>query len=149
MTQKALEDLCRAALAVPADRQEWVPGGDARSTLSQMQEVATSARFFLPLLRSGDAPDFDEHALRQTRALRASFATIEECVTAARSSLTQLCQAISEVPEERLEDEMVLPFGGGTTMTTADVLMLPYWNMTYHLGQVNQLQLMLGDCEMH
>lgn len=31
----------------------------------------------------------------------------------------------------------------------ADVLFLHSWNLTYHLGQINQLQLMLGDREMH
>jgi len=34
-------------------------------------------------------------------------------------------------------------------MTMADVLMLQRWNLTYHLGQINQIQLMLGDAEMH
>ena len=35
------------------------------------------------------------------------------------------------------------------TMTLADVMMLCYWNIVYHLGQINQIQLMLGDEEMH
>jgi hypothetical protein len=34
-------------------------------------------------------------------------------------------------------------------MTLAEVLGLPAWNMTYHLGQINQIQLVLGDREMH
>ena len=31
----------------------------------------------------------------------------------------------------------------------ADILMLHYHNMTYHLGQINFIQLMYGDKEMH
>jgi hypothetical protein len=42
-----------------------------------------------------------------------------------------------------------MPFGGGVVMTMADILSLPSWNMVYHLGQINQIQLMLGDREMH
>ena len=44
---------------------------------------------------------------------------------------------------------MSLPFGGGMTVSMADVLMMHYWNATYHLGQINQIQLMLGDKAMH
>ena len=57
--------------------------------------------------------------------------------------------AISDFPEGKLDEEITLPFGGGMTMTMADLLGLPYWNTVYHLGQINQIQLMLGDREMH
>jgi hypothetical protein len=35
------------------------------------------------------------------------------------------------------------------TVTIADVLGMHYWNLTYHLGQINQIQMMLGDRQMH
>jgi len=148
-TQKALDDVCRAALSVPADKTNWSPMGEARSVLSQMQEIATSGAWFLPIIRDGIAPEFGEHARREAVKLRESFDTVEKCVEAARDSTTALCQAIAAFPEDDLEDEMRLPFGGGVTMTKADLLALPQWNMVYHLGQINQIQLMLGDREMH
>lgn len=148
-TQKALDDICRAAQALPEDRSQWVPMGDVRPVLSQMQEIATTARWFLPIIRDGLIPDFDEHAIREAVRLRQSFDTIEKCVEGAKESLGELCSAISAFPDERLEAEITLPFGGGMAMTMADVLSLPSWNMIYHLGQINQIQLMLGDREMH
>jgi uncharacterized damage-inducible protein DinB len=148
-TQKALEDLCRSALAVPADKAEWVPMGKARSVLSQMQEIATAGRWFLPIVRDRVAPEFDEHAAREAARLRKSFDTIEKCVEAARENTSELLQAVANFPDEGLEDEVSLPFGGGMTMTMADVLSLHSWNITYHFGQINQIQLMLGDAEMH
>jgi hypothetical protein len=148
-TQKALDDVCRAALAVPGDKAGWSPGGVARSTLNQMQEIATSAAWFLPIVRERKAPEFDEHAVREAMRLRQSYDTVEKCVDAARASTSELCQAIADFPDRELEQEMQLPFGGGMVMTMAEVMGMHAWNMIYHLGQINQIQLMLGDKEMH
>ena len=148
-TQKALDDVCRAALAMPTDKVDWVPMGDVRSVLSQMQEMATAGAWFIPIIRDRAQPEFTEHARREAVRLRQSYDTIEKCVEAARNSTSELCQEIAAFPESDLEEEMRLPFGGGVVMTMADVLGMHQWNMIYHLGQINQLQLMIGDREMH
>jgi hypothetical protein len=148
-TQKAVDDVIRAAQAVPEDQIDWVPMGSARSVLSQMREIATTADFFLPIVREGKPPVFDEHARREAIRIRNSHDTLEKCVEGARRGVSELCQAISAFPDNRLEDEISLPFGGGVIMPMTEVLALPSWNMIYHLGQINQIQLMLGDREMH
>ncbi len=148
-TQKAVDDICRSAEAVPDDKADWAPGEAARSALSQMQEVAAQAKWFLPVIQERKVPEFDRHAIQEAKRLRESFDSIAKCAEAARESTVALCRAISEFPEDKLDEEISLPFGGGMTMTMADVLSLPYWNMVYHLGQINQIQLMLGDREMH
>jgi hypothetical protein len=148
-TQKALDDICRAALAVPEDKVTWSPMGDARTVLSQMQEVAVSGPWVIPILQDRKAPEFDEHAKRESIRLRRSFDTIEKCVAAAQEGTCELCQAIENFPDKHLDDEICMPFGGGVTMTMADVLMLHHNNMVYHWGQINYVQLMLGDREMH
>jgi len=147
--QKAVSDISRAATAVPADSADLTLGGVTRSTLNLMQEVATQAEWFLPTFRERMAPEFDEHAAREAVRIRQSFDTIEKCVSELRRSTNELCQEISRFPDEALDDEISLPFGGGMVMTMADVLGLPYWNMVYHLGQINMIQLHLGDKQMH
>lgn len=144
-----MEDIVRSALAVPEDKWEWVPMGSARSALSQMQEIATSGDFFLPIIREGSVPEFDEHARNEAIRIRKAHDTMGKCVEAIRNSVVSLCSEISRFPDDRLDEEISLPFGGGINMTMADVLALPSWNMIYHLGQINQLQLMLGDRDMH
>ncbi|HSI72919.1 MAG TPA: DinB family protein [Fimbriimonas sp.] len=144
-TQKALDDICRAALAVPEDKRDWSPGGFGRSALSQMQEVAISATWLRPILAGQGVPADDDPVLAQ-RTLNDS---IEKCVEAARASTSEICMAIAAFPDGRLEEEMTMPFGGGIVMTFAEVLGLHHWNMVYHLGQINQIQLMLGDKVMH
>lgn len=149
LTQRALADVIRAAEAVPADKLEWVPMGLARSVLHQMQEIAVSGQWFVPILRDRKVPEFNEHAMRESRKLMAANDTLDKCIDSARAGTSELCLLISSFPTEALEDELVLPFGGGTRMTMADILLLHHNNMVYHLGQINSVQLMLGDKEMH
>ena len=148
-TQRALDDVLRAVEALPEDKRDWKPAETARSALNQLQEVAMSPQFFVPILREGKMPEFDDHAKEEADRLKKSFDTFEKCREAAMEGTSELCQVISEFPDDRLEEEVTLPFAGGTAMTMADVLGLHAWNMTYHHGQVNYIQTMLGDMEMH
>jgi hypothetical protein len=149
MTQKALDDVCRAALAVEPDKVDWTPGGEARSVLSQMQEIAMAGKWFLPIIRDREVPEFGGHAQREAVRLRKSYDSLEKCVDGARATTSDLCTAILEFPDEHLEHEMQVPFAGGAVMTMADLIAMHYWNTVYHLGQINQIQLLLGDKEMH
>jgi uncharacterized damage-inducible protein DinB len=148
-TQRAAGDVIRSCDAVPHDKIEWAPGGDARSVLSQMQELAQSGSWFIPIIRDLKVPEFDAHAIEESKRLRANNDTLEKCIAATRESTSALCAVIESVPDSVLEQEITLPFGGGMTVTIADVLSMHWWNMTYHLGQINMIQLMLGDRQMH
>jgi hypothetical protein len=141
-TQKALDDLVRSAQAVPSEKLDWVPMGSSRSVLAQMQEIAGSAKFFAPILSERRVPAFEDGEPRRQL-------TFQECIESARESTSEICKLIAQFPDTELEHEMTMPFGGGMKMTMADVLGLHYWNLVYHLGQINQIQLMLGDREMH
>jgi len=149
ITQKALDDVCRAATAVPIEKQDWVPMGEARSVLNQMQEVAVAANWFHDIiqdLRVTREPERDiDEMMNRARELK----TVDECVETARKTTAELCRAISTFPPEALDLEVTLPFGEGQTASMADMLYMHAWNLTYHLGQINQIQLMLGDREMH
>lgn len=143
ITQHALDDVCRAALALPEEKRNWSPGGNARSALSQMREIAATPGVMLPILH-GAASAKHEHG-KPPHAPE----TLEKCVDMARSEFGKMCQAISSFPDLRMDEEIQTPFGEESVMTMADALMLPYWNVVYHLGQINQIQLLLGDTEMH
>lgn len=149
MTQKALDDVCRAALATPQDKADWVPMGEARSVLNQMQEIAVSAGWFGQIIRDLEVPRSKDQGIDETMNKARELTSLEDCVNTARETTSHLCRAISTFPDEALDLEVTLPFGGGQTASMADVLYLHAWNMTYHLGQINQIQLMLGDREMH
>lgn len=148
-TQRALSDLGRAALAVPEEKRTWVPMGEARSVLDQMQEIAAASGWFRLLIEGRRAPDETGDAIREGVNEARRLASVEACLEKAHQSTAELCRVIAEFPDEELEDEVRMPFGGGMSMTYAEVLSLHWWNMVYHLGQINSIQLMLGDKVMH
>jgi hypothetical protein len=148
-TQKALDDIVRAALAVPIEKLEWSPDGAARSVLNQMQEIAVSGDWFVPIVRDRQVPVFDEHAKRESIRLMRENDTLEKCIASAQAGTSALCAQIAAFPTENLEEELTMPFGGGARMTMADIMLLHQNNLVYHTGQINYVQLMLGDREMH
>lgn len=147
LTQRALDDLCRAALAVPEDKRDWSPMGDARTTLSQMKEIAASSKWYESVLREGES--FGKEVIENAMRFASSLDTVEKCIEAARNNTSHLCQAILEFPDEDLEEEIQMPFGPGLALTMADIMIMHYANIVYHTGQINQIQLMLGDKVMH
>ncbi|MBS1707121.1 MAG: DinB family protein [Armatimonadetes bacterium] len=147
MTQRALADLVRSVEAIEPDKQDWRPAEHARSALDQLREVAVVPRFHLMLLRDGHMPTGEDHAGFRQEA--AKLSTVSDAIMAARNSTNDLCELIATFPDDRLEEEITLPFGGGMHVSMADVLTIHYWNMVYHHGQVNYIQTLYGDKEMH
>lgn len=145
-TQKALGDFLRAVESLPEDRRNWSPVDGVRSAMSMVQEVAVVPGYHLRLIAGQGVPP-ELHAELQAKAAQlVEFELGREAVMAAT---TELCQAILAFPDDRLDDEVTLPFGPGVAFTMAEVLGLHYWNLVYHLGQVNYIQTALGDRVMH
>lgn len=146
-TQRALDDFLRSVEALPEERRDWTPMGEARSALDMLREVAWAPAFYLPFLSPGEGDWGAGHTdIREKAREPMSF---DEGRERARRATNELCIFISSVPYERLEEEVTLPFGGGMVLTMAEVLGIHTWNLVYHLGQVNAYQRMLGDVEMH
>lgn len=145
-TQRALEEVLRAFEALPEDKRDWKPAEHSRSAMSQLQEIAVVPVFHEMLLQGSGLPDGFHRDLQARAAALTSF---DECRSEAVRATAALCGAIASFPDERLDEEVTLPFGPGMTMTMADVLTQHHWNMVYHLGQINYIQTMLGDREMH
>jgi hypothetical protein len=143
------DTICRAALAVPEDKRDWVPMGAARTVMSQMQEIATIKDFILPALTTYEFPPVNDATRAQWMEQRNKLSTLDMCILAAKSGAQELAEAIRKVPEEKLDQKIMMPFGGGIEKTIAEVIAMPYWNLCYHEGQINYIQTLLGDREMH
>ncbi|HET6387097.1 MAG TPA: DinB family protein [Armatimonadota bacterium] len=150
MTQTAIEALLRTARHVPEDKRDWQPMGAARSALNQMAECVQFAEYLCEWLTADYMPTSVDR--EKMMAIRQEF--VERCKDqqwfeeTARARYNELVEVIRSTADSRLDQEFLLPVGG-RTVTGADMLFLGYWNLTYHLGQINYIQLMLGDTEMH
>ena len=148
-TQKSLEDLIRAVEALPAEAAGASPGGAARSPMDQLKEVALAPAWLMPLLRNDTQAQGHDELKGRLGRLQTGPNALADLAEEARRTTSELCQAIEHFDVSRLDEEVTIPFGFRTVLTMADVLTLHYWNIVYHLGQVNQIQLMHGDREMH
>ncbi|OGF54729.1 MAG: hypothetical protein A2Z21_00970 [Candidatus Fraserbacteria bacterium RBG_16_55_9] len=149
MTSRNMEDLFRSARAVPKDKLEWKPVNNGRSALDQLQECAQAPTWFLSMLETRKPPQFDKDLMEKARAERATWKTIDECENVCRKNSERLFEVIKKFPDKDLDVKIALPFGKGMVMSMADIAMAHYWNTTYHLGQINFIQTLYGDLEMH
>jgi hypothetical protein len=141
-TEVITEGIIRATRAVPADKLEWKPFDNGRSALDQFQECAVSPEIFLRALNGGGYVYTDD-----LRDKRKALKTIDEAEVALRKNTAELLKAMRETPDARLEEPIELPWGA--TWRLVDVMNMHFWNLTYHVGQINYIQTMLGDFEMH
>lgn len=138
---KATQDLETALERLPDEKRNWSAGGDARSALDMVAEVAilngTTAQtiqnraFPGPFDWAAYSRDKDELA-GNWPALKARLDENSACVV----------EVIRALPDEELSVEAEMPWGA---MTLAQLASYPYWNACYHEGQINFIASIL-DC---
>ncbi|HEY3411479.1 MAG TPA: hypothetical protein VGM51_00330 [Armatimonadota bacterium] len=148
-TEKAMGDLFRSARATTADKLEWSPLGEGRTTLGILQECAQAPSWLTPLVADRKFPDITPGDMEKGREARQQWKTIDECEKVCQAGTAKLFAALRAVPESEFMTMVHLPFGGGFDMPLAAVMSMHFWNLTYHLGQVNYIQTLYGDKEMH
>ncbi len=149
VTESALSDFFRTVRAVPAEKLEWSPLDEGRSVLDQAQEVAQAPAFFQMLIEKRAFPEFTPEQMEKAMKQRKSWKTIDECEEACRKHSDSFYNLVRDYPDEDLEVMINLPWGGGMVKSIADVMLFHYWNVLYHTGQVNYIQTLYGDKEMH
>ena len=139
-TQKAADDLTAALLRIPEDKRDWSPEGRGRTALDQVAECAILAGYTAELIhiRTWSSSNFDAFAHAKSHAVSQEWDVLHAMLQKGASSVIT---AILAVPDDTLGDEIELPW---SKMALTDVMALPYWNMSYHLGQINYVASMLG-----
>lgn len=138
-TRKAAADLEAALRRLPDDKRDWSPMGGARTALDMVAECAIMNGSTADLIQTRVFPaDFDmavfQHALTElSRAGNALVLRLHE-------NAAKVAAVIESVEENDLDAEVMLPWG---PMTLAQVMAYPYWNMSYHEGQINYVASLL------
>jgi len=137
---KSAAELVAAYLRLPEDRRTWSPEDKSRSALDQFAECAILNGYTAKLIQTHVWPSggFDNFLREKSEASALSW----EDLSALLEENTRLAvEIISALPDEELEVEIDLPWGKSSL---AEILAYPYWNMTYHQGQINYIASMLG-----
>jgi hypothetical protein len=148
-TENAIETIFRTARAMPADKLEWSPLGEGRTVLDQLQECAQSPEWFMHMITERKFPDISPEDMAAGREARKQWATIDECEKVCRENSAKLYEVMRAVPESDFMIIVHLPFGGGMDMPIMGLMTAHHWNLTYHVGQINYIQTLYGDKEMH
>ena len=119
---------------------EWCPTTSeescTRCVLEQIRECVAVNRMIAALIRC----DGCEPA--ETGPITGSASAQEELIASAR----EVAEVIRGMSDELLDKRYTTP---RATMTGEVLIELPGRNMTYHGGQINFIQLLLGDREFH
>ena len=134
--ESKLKQLFELARKVPEDRVDWSPGGTARSALDQLQEVAIIHRFHTKILLDKKVGEITPETFEKYNTDRRKLMTIDQCEESALRLTAELVAVIRGYSDEGLELRITLPFGGGVDLSVAELMMMPYWNLGYHEGQI-------------
>ncbi len=144
-TRDVAVGLARTFSAMPSDKQAWSPLDLGRTALNQIAECAVINAYGAQTLRDRAAPPFEGNAYQQACA---ALDTVEKAVAALSDSTKELSAAIETLPDDQLETKIQFPWDSEPS-TLAEAALIPYWNMTYHIGQINYVQTLYGDKESH
>jgi hypothetical protein len=148
-TRKAAAEAFRNAKAVPADKHDWKPLDNGRSVLDQAREMAKCPDWAYDICSGTTQPDWSEDNMAAQKAEMDKWTTVEQCEQECNKRLDKLAEFYKSMGDERLTETKWLPFDGGRDFTMVEMMDYPRWNFVYHNGQINYIQTLYGDKEMH
>lgn len=149
VTKKAADEAFNAAKAVQSDKLEWSPLDHGRSTLDICRELAMCPSWCLSIISNEPQPEFNEELMAKIKAEQEQWKTIADCKAECDRRLEILFDYFRNMPDERLAETKWLPYDGGRDFSMPEMMDYPRWNFVYHEGQINYIQTLYGDREMH
>jgi hypothetical protein len=142
-TQRAHRLLTNDLKAIAADQVNACPGGCARPALNIVAECAAINGVIATIL-AGE--EYQRPTPEEREKFLASFDTVEKALAFLDQETQRLLAAFENLDESTLNDSMQQL---GRPMTRMMIAELPGWHMMYHDGQLNYIQTLHGDSEMH
>jgi uncharacterized damage-inducible protein DinB len=139
VTRDSADALAKAAQAVPEDKRLWNPGGSATNVVGIVHHCAEFPKWMMRAAEVGGYP----HDYEETNA----SGDLQSEIDALKQNTEELIAWGKGLSPERLAAPLSFPWAPDATL--GQMLMWHEWNNTYHLGQVNYVQLLYGDAEMH
>lgn len=137
--EETAKNLETALNRLPEDKRNWSPMGDARTAMDMAAECAMLCDV-TDIVQSRSFPggfDFEQFGIRKAELAKDPEATW----ALLHKNLARSVATIRAIPDEDLNIQIELPWGPSTI---AQIIAYPYWNMSYHEGQINYIASMLG-----
>jgi hypothetical protein len=145
LNQDAADSLVKNVKAMPEDKATWKPLDQGRSALSQLQECAIICGFTAYTLQNHVLPpDFKDAFAREG----AEMDTVDKAIARLEERAAALSAVIEAFPDADLAKTITLPWQQEPA-SLAEMMFMNQWNTVYHVGQINYIQTLYGDNEMH
>jgi len=134
-----VDQLIATTSAMPEDRLRWQPLDNGRCVLDLLADCVHCHWRVEKILRQRNfddlpaAPDWESSDLATLQGLL-------------KSSIEAWAEVVLAIPDADLDSEFDAPWG---KLVVGDGLFHCYWNMVYHEGQINYIQTLYGDRDMH
>lgn len=139
-TTKAAQNLIVAYERIPEDKRAWSPETTSRSAASQLAECVVLNGHIPDLIATRTWSETFMAAYPQALAETAAQ-DLETLRARLHENVAKVVAAIEAIPDSDLDISIEMPWGPQTVAETASY---PYWNMSYHEGQINYIASMLG-----
>ena len=140
-TQKAGTDLLAALDSLPEGKRTWQPAPAARSAMDQVAECAILSGVVADTVTTRTGPDagFMQSFFGEKALLAQEEANARALL---QTNVARVVAAIQALPDADLETEVNMPWGG---MTLRALCTYPFWNMSYHQGQITYIGSLIGE----
>lgn len=129
------KNLFAALIALPDEKRGWRPAETARPALDLVAECALNNGYTADMIqnRAWGAPALEEYMAKQSETAAVSLDDLRKLL---EENTQRVIATIQATPDEAMGVEIETPYG---TMTIAQSIAYPYWNMSYHEGQINYI----------
>ncbi len=147
--QQGKDGLLRTFNAVPDDKLDWKPLDAGRSVLDLAGEAAQTPAMVRGIIdMQTEVPASIGELFGQMRAQRAGWGKAD-VLQHLETNHGALMAAIEGLSEEDLGRIVTMPMGGGMTMPLGAWMMMAYRTYISRFAQINYIQTLYGDTEMH
>jgi hypothetical protein len=142
LTKEQTRALTTALECIPQEHRYWAPGGCAKTAMEIYLQCAGEYSNMANFLRGKTLLSWDIVLQEATKHL-----SYDEAVTLMEKNEIEFLSALDEIGEARLHEMIELPWGEKTTR--GHFIFLTSHHIAYHCGQLNYIQTILGDAEIH
>jgi hypothetical protein len=146
MLELGRAELERTAKAVPEDKLNWRPLDNGRPVLDLLGSAAQGPGIVVGILNG--TLKFGPELMQQLKTERDGW-TREEALRQLEENTKTLIAEVESRTEEQLNELVTLPFNGGTTLPLGAALLRGYRFFMSRTAQINYIQTLYGDFEMH
>lgn len=136
----------RTVATVPEGKLSWKPMDNGRSVLDLLGDAAQAPAMCSAMLNG--TGQYGPEVFRRMAEERANWSR-EEALGHLKANTEALLEAVKALPEEKLDEPVTLPMGGGMTLPQGAWILMAYRSAMSRTAQINYIQTLYGDFESH